>query len=104
MSLTLTHALGIDGGGARVDAEFKSFLKDSLEKSDIGGEEDIPGMLSDALRDFESRCKRTYDSPSASSAVRVGGRKMNSNMPPITKGVLSLEGYSVNMQSSGAEY
>lgn len=84
--------LGIDGGGARVDANFRSFLWRNLLNSDIEDEEDIPGILSDALRDFQGHCKRAYGSSSTSCTVRVGGRKMNSQVLSIAKGVLSLGG------------
>jgi hypothetical protein len=84
--------VGIDGGGARVDANFRSFLWRNLIDSDIEDKEDIPGILSDALRDFQGRGKRIYGSPSTSCTVLVGGRKMNSQVLPITKGVLSLDG------------
>ena len=88
---------GIDGGGVRVDASFTTYLRRELTAiPDFADTEDIPDILSDACRDFESRCKRTFTSPSESCTVRIGGRKMNSKRLGVAKGILTLDGYSVN--------
>jgi len=80
-----------------VDGNFTAYLRRELTAiPDFEDTEAIPDILSDGHRDFESRCKRTFTSPSKSCTVRIGGRRMNINGLNIARGVLTLDGYSVN--------
>jgi hypothetical protein len=97
--------VGIDGGGARVDGNFRTYLQRELtENSDFEDKEDIPDILSDGHRDFEGRCKRKFASPSASYSVQIGGRTMNVSSLQIRKGILILPGCGVSNGTAGATY
>jgi len=86
----------VDGGGVRVDGNFTAYLRRELTAiPDFEDTEAIPDILSDGHRDFESRCKRTFTSPSKSCTVRIGGRRMNINGLNIARGVLTLDGTTV---------
>jgi hypothetical protein len=85
--------VGIDGGGARVDGNFRTYLQRELtENPDFEDKEDIPDILSDGHRDFEGRCKRTFTFPSTSYTIHIGSRRMNVRSLQIAKGMLTLAG------------
>lgn len=93
------HAMdvGIDGGGARVDGNFKTYLEGELMANpDFEDKDDIPDILSDGHRDFEGRCKRTFTSPLGAYTVHIGGRRMNVGSLQIAKGILTLTGYGAS--------
>lgn len=89
---------GIGAGGAYVDSLLKSFLADALSLAARENDpptveyEEIFEYVSDGLRDFRQSGKRRFHSPTATYHVCVGGRQMNSEVPPIRRGVLTLEG------------
>ena len=91
---TMSTDVGIDGGGARVDGNFRTYLETRLDTSpDFDDKEDIPDILSDGRRDFERRCKRTFTPPALPSTVNIGSRRMTIQALQITKGNLALDRY-----------
>jgi len=91
----ISSPLYIDGGSDHIDARFESFLLTTLRDAGELGEKDIQRTVSFGLRDFRRHGKRVYSHPLASCPVRVGGRRMNSHVLPLVKGVLTLDGYDI---------
>lgn len=82
----------LDAGGVRVDANFTEFLESRLLQAHEEADDDIPGIVSDGLRDFQRTGKRRFRSSTTTLQVQIGARSMRSVQLPINKGVLSLRG------------
>jgi len=85
----------IDGGGARVGENFKTYLWNRLTNCPEIDQEEALDILSDGHHDFERHCKRAFTSPGTSYTVAIGGRRMNVSALQVTKGVLTLHGPTV---------
>lgn len=85
--------VGIDGGGARVDSNFRTYLQSTLMmSSDFMDKDDISDVVSDGHRDFARRCKRSFVSSSTLCSIVIGNRRMNIPALQIVKGTLTLDG------------
>ena len=92
--------VGIDGGGARVCGNFKTYLWSGLTNCPEIDQEEVPDILSDGHHDFERHCKRAFSSPGTSYTVAIGGRRMKVSALQVTKGILTLHGYDITLQAA----
>lgn len=67
----------VNGGGSRVDANFRCFLLKHLRDAGKEDPEDSAGILLEGLGDFKKHCKLTYGSISTPCAVRTADSIMN---------------------------
>ena len=86
-------SLGIGAGGIYINNEFEKHLASALRSQSKTTQ--LDDILEEALQDFENQAKRTYEKPTDSCYVRLGGIIWEDEVLGIIGGRLHLDGYVV---------